>query len=170
MRFSVATRKSQKRARFSLQDDYQKLLYGIATWNQRDEVFRFKNGHQLVCAPADDPNRFGSSEIASFFIQEAQRSRVADLRCALRPPAFAVCEGEGQAVFPRLHRRPGRYLVALDQQELHRRRRGTTIRVRTSGRRLRTRTSCTSGCGHPTTSSISPRVTRRRCVGSTRAT
>jgi hypothetical protein len=68
---SVATRKSQRRARFALLDDYQKILHGIAEWRQRDEVFRFPNGHQLIVAPSDDYQRFGSWELCSFFIQEA---------------------------------------------------------------------------------------------------
>lgn len=68
---SVATRKSQKRARFSLVDDYQKILAGIATWRAKDEAFLFPNGHQLIVAPSDDYQRFGSWEISSFFIQEA---------------------------------------------------------------------------------------------------
>jgi hypothetical protein len=68
---SVATRKSQKRARFALVDDYMKILSGVAEWRAKDEAFRFPNGHQLVVMPSDDYQRFGSLEICSFFIQEA---------------------------------------------------------------------------------------------------
>jgi hypothetical protein len=68
---SAAIRKSRSRAKFSLVDDYKKLLHGIAEWSASDECFKFPNGHQLICAPADDYNRFGSWELCSFFIQEA---------------------------------------------------------------------------------------------------
>lgn len=68
---SVATRKSRTRARFSLVDDYRKMLRGIADWSTKDECFKFANGHQLICCPSDDYERFGSWEICTFFIQEA---------------------------------------------------------------------------------------------------
>lgn len=68
---SVATRKSRKRARFSLVDDYKKMLNGVARWYVADEMFLFPNGHQLICCPSDDYERFGSWELCSFFIQEA---------------------------------------------------------------------------------------------------
>jgi hypothetical protein len=68
---SVATRFSQKRATFSLVDDYKKLLGDVADWHAKDECFTFRNGHTLACMPSDDWQRFGSMELCSFFIQEA---------------------------------------------------------------------------------------------------
>lgn len=68
---SVATRKSHKRATFSLVDDYKKILHGVAKWRGGDEYFEFPNGHKLIVAPADSWERFGSWEICSYFIQEA---------------------------------------------------------------------------------------------------
>src|SRR5512135_2635262 len=62
---SVATRKSRKRAVFSLLDDYKKMLRGIAEWRGGDGYFQFPNGHKLIVAPLDDYERFGSWELCS---------------------------------------------------------------------------------------------------------
>jgi hypothetical protein len=69
---SVAMRKSMNRSELSVLDDYSKLLNGVAKWVASKKRFEFDNGHQLIVCPADDWDRFGSTQIVSFYIQEAQ--------------------------------------------------------------------------------------------------
>lgn len=69
---SIALRKSMNRSELSVLDDYQKILHGIAKWVASKKRFEFDNGHHLIVCPADEWDRFGSIQIVSFYIQEAQ--------------------------------------------------------------------------------------------------
>lgn len=70
---SFAGRLSMNRSDLSLIDDYQRLLSGVAKWEAAKKWFRFiQNDHLLCVAPADEWDRWGSVELASFYLQEAQ--------------------------------------------------------------------------------------------------
>jgi hypothetical protein len=69
---SVAMRATMNRAELSLIDDYIKILAGHARWFPSKNWFKFDNGHKLVITPADDWDRWGSLELCSFYIMEAQ--------------------------------------------------------------------------------------------------
>lgn len=69
---SIACRKSVNRSEISLLEDYKKILQGVATWKPSPKWFEFKNGHKLIVVPSDEWDRFGSTQLVSFYIQEAQ--------------------------------------------------------------------------------------------------
>lgn len=69
---SIAVRKSMNRSDTSLIEDYQTLLQGVARWVPSKTRFDFQNGHKLLITPADEWDRFGSTQFVSFYIQEAQ--------------------------------------------------------------------------------------------------
>jgi hypothetical protein len=48
------------------------MLVGVARWVASRKMFEFDNGHKLVVCPADEWDRFGSTQLVSFYIQEAQ--------------------------------------------------------------------------------------------------
>lgn len=87
---SVAVRKSMNRSEMSLVEDYRKILHGVAKWKASNKRFEFDNGHLLDICTADEWDRFGSTQIVSFYIQEAQEIdyRIFDtLSQRLRDPA-----------------------------------------------------------------------------------
>lgn len=69
---SVATRQAVTKAGLSVLEDYHRLLSGVAKWVASRKMFEFDNGHKLVVCPADEWDRFGSTQLVSFYIQEAQ--------------------------------------------------------------------------------------------------
>lgn len=69
---SAAVRFSMGRSHGTLIEDYQKLLRGMARWVSSRSRFEFDNGHHLYVYPADAWDRFGSFDLVSFYIQEAQ--------------------------------------------------------------------------------------------------
>lgn len=69
---SVAMRASLEKAKTSLTGDYRRLLAGFATWKQSESVFIFPNGHHLYMVPGQEFDRFGSTELVTFYVQEAQ--------------------------------------------------------------------------------------------------
>lgn len=70
---SFAGRLTMNRSDMSLIEDYQKLLAGVANWEASKKRFRFiDNDHLLSVAPADEWDRWGSVELTSFYLQEAQ--------------------------------------------------------------------------------------------------
>lgn len=90
---SIACRKSLNRSDTSLIEDYQGLLQGVAKWISSKKWFEFKNGHKLMVVPSDEWDRFGSTQIVSFYIQEAQEVdyKIFDtLTQRLRDPAAVV--------------------------------------------------------------------------------
>jgi hypothetical protein len=90
---SMALRASMTRAKITIVDDYKKLLRGYARWMPSEEAFIFPNGHKLHVLPGSDYDRFGSSQLVTFYIQEAQEApyEVFDaLTQRLRNPAGMV--------------------------------------------------------------------------------
>lgn len=69
---SFAGRMSMGRSDVSVIEDYRKIVAGYARWEAAKKWFRFDNGHLLMIAPADEWDRFGSVELVSFYLQEAQ--------------------------------------------------------------------------------------------------
>ena len=70
---SIALRKSMDRSGISLVQQYRRMLSGHAVWHSSDpKHYLFDNGHRLFVTPADRFDRFGSTELVSFYIQEAQ--------------------------------------------------------------------------------------------------
>ncbi len=69
---SMALRLSMNRSDFSLMNDYKRLLKGKAEWKAARTCFAFPNGHELIVPPGKDFDRYGSVELVSFYIQEAQ--------------------------------------------------------------------------------------------------
>jgi hypothetical protein len=69
---SAAVRYSMGRSHGTLIEDYQRLLRGVARWVSSRSRFEFDNGHHLYVYPADAWDRFGSFDLVSFYIQEAQ--------------------------------------------------------------------------------------------------
>lgn len=69
---SMALRKSLNRSDTSLIEDYRSILQGVAKWVSSKKWFEFDNGHKLIITPADEWDRFGSTQLVSFYIQEAQ--------------------------------------------------------------------------------------------------
>lgn len=69
---SIAVRKSMNRSDTSLIEDYRVMLQGVAKWVASKKWFEFQNGHKLLITPADEWDRFGSTQFVSFYIQEAQ--------------------------------------------------------------------------------------------------
>jgi phage terminase large subunit len=69
---SIALRKSMDRSDMTLIEEYKKVLYGHADWIASKNWFQFHNEHKLIVTPADKFDRFGSLEIVSFYMQEAQ--------------------------------------------------------------------------------------------------
>jgi len=74
---SYAGRSTMSRSEKSLIEDYKKLTRGHAEWQERKGRFLFSNGHSLYVAPADKWDRFGSIELVSFYLQEAQETSYA---------------------------------------------------------------------------------------------
>ncbi len=90
---SIAVRKSMNRADMSMVDDFRVMFAGLGRWVPSKSRFEFDNGHYLTICPADDWERFGSTQIVSFFIQEAQEVeyKIFDaLNQRLRHPAGIV--------------------------------------------------------------------------------
>ncbi len=90
---SMAMRSSIKRSEASLITDYKKYLAGYARWRSSDDSFLFPNGHTLYVIPGSEFDRFGSTELVTFYIQEAQEVKyeVFDaLTQRLRHPAGIV--------------------------------------------------------------------------------
>lgn len=69
---SVAMRSTMNRSDLTLIDDYMRILAGHAKWVASKNWFRFDNEHKLIVTPADDWDRWGSLELVSFYIMEAQ--------------------------------------------------------------------------------------------------
>jgi hypothetical protein len=72
---SIALRKSVSgRAELSVLGDLKKMLLPgcHAVWRSSEEHFLFPNGHRLFVQPGDAWERFGSYDLCSFYIQEAQ--------------------------------------------------------------------------------------------------
>ena len=69
---SVALRSTLGRAEASLIEDFRKILLGHAKWIASKSWFQFDNGHKLIVTPADQWDRWGSVELVSFYMQEAQ--------------------------------------------------------------------------------------------------
>lgn len=90
---TIACRVSMNRSDFSLIDDFKRILMGVATWRSAIKAFVFDNGHQMIVCPADEWDRFGSVQIAGFYLQEAQEMDHAifkTLRQRLRDPLGVV--------------------------------------------------------------------------------
>jgi hypothetical protein len=90
---SMAMRSSVKRAETSLVSDYKRYLQGYARWKSSEDCFIFPNGHQLYVIPGSEFDRFGSTELVTWYIQEAQEVKfdVFDaLSQRLRHPAGIV--------------------------------------------------------------------------------
>ena len=90
---SMAMRFSIEEAKSSLVSDYKRYLQGFARWLASESCFVFPNGHHLYVIPGSKFDRFGSVELVSFYIQEAQECKfeVFDaLSQRLRHPAGLV--------------------------------------------------------------------------------
>ncbi len=91
---SIAARKSKKRADLALIRDFQRILDGIAKWRKNDELFEFANGHKLALLPGDTYERFGSTDICQWFLQEAHELTdpqiFGSLNARLRDPAGQI--------------------------------------------------------------------------------
>lgn len=72
---SIALRQSMDRSDATLIEDYRKILSGHARWVASKTRFEFDNAHKLIITPADKFDRFGSLQIVSFYMQEAQEMR-----------------------------------------------------------------------------------------------
>jgi len=69
---SIALRQVLSDSEMTLIDDYKRLLAGHAKWSASKSRFTYDNGHKLIVTPANRWDRFGSAELVSFYIQEAQ--------------------------------------------------------------------------------------------------
>lgn len=90
---SIAVRQSMERSDSSLIEDYRKILAGHARWVPSKHWFQFDNGHLLMVMPSDKFDRYGSVEIVSFYMQEAQEMKyqIFDaLEQRLRHPAGVI--------------------------------------------------------------------------------
>ena len=69
---SIAVRQSMPKAEASLVEDMHQFLRGRAVWKASSNSFYLPGGHRVLLAPADEWDRFGSTQFVAAYIMEAQ--------------------------------------------------------------------------------------------------